>query len=98
MDWQGQRLSEQLMQYFLLAAALVSFVTGFFLSSYRMMLLTFVGGVLITFLLTVPDWTFYNRHPLQWAEPPPSGPPRSKLLKSRQQESAKKAAKPVAKR
>lgn len=71
MDWQGQKLSEILMQYLLLAAAAVSFVAGYFLSSFRTMMLLYLAGTAVTFLATAIDWPFYNRHPLQWLPPAP---------------------------
>ncbi|BBN09229.1 signal peptidase complex subunit 1 [Marchantia polymorpha subsp. ruderalis] len=98
MDWQGQKLSEQLMQYLLLGSALIAFLTGYIMSSYRMMLTIYLIGVVITFLFTVPDWSFFNRHPLEWSELKNPDMPSSRQLKLRQQQAAKKAAKPQPKR
>jgi signal peptidase complex subunit 1 len=98
MDWEGQKLSEQLMQYLLLGFGLVAFLTGYIVSSYRTMLIVYVTGVVITFLIAVPEWPFFNRHPLEWSEPPPTGVANSRLMKQRQQQAAKKSAKPAGKR
>ncbi|KAL5731245.1 hypothetical protein ACHQM5_003993 [Ranunculus cassubicifolius] len=69
MDWQGQKLAEQLMQILLVAFAVAAFVVGYTIGSFPMMLLIYAGGVVITTLITVPNWPFFNRHPLKWLDP-----------------------------
>lgn len=69
MDWQGQKLAEQLMQIMLLAFAVIAFATGYVLASFQLMILIYAGGVVLTTLVTVPNWPFFNRHPLKWLDP-----------------------------
>lgn len=69
MDWQGQKLAEQLMQIMLLAFAAAAFVTGYLTASFRTMILIYAGGVVLTTLVTVPNWPFFNCHPLKWLDP-----------------------------
>ncbi|KAF8040887.1 hypothetical protein BT93_B2952 [Corymbia citriodora subsp. variegata] len=69
MDWQGQKLAEQLMQTMLVAFAVVAFATGYTIGSFQMMILIYAGGVVLTTLVTVPNWPFFNRHPLKWLDP-----------------------------
>ncbi|KAF6161440.1 hypothetical protein GIB67_009319 [Kingdonia uniflora] len=69
MDWQGQKLSEQLMQIMLVVFAVVSFIVGYVIGSFRMMMLIYVAGVLLTTLITVPNWPFFNRNPFNWLDP-----------------------------
>ncbi|KAL5728987.1 hypothetical protein ACHQM5_002003 [Ranunculus cassubicifolius] len=69
MDWQGQKLAEQLMQILLVAFAVAAFVVGYTIGSFQMMLLIYAGGVVITTLITVPNWPFFNRHALKWLDP-----------------------------
>ncbi|CAB4263988.1 unnamed protein product [Prunus armeniaca] len=69
MDWQGQKLAEQLMQILLLVFAVVGFFTGYITGSFQMMVLTYAGGVVLTTLVTVPNWPFFNRNPLKWLDP-----------------------------
>ncbi|XP_019462474.1 PREDICTED: probable signal peptidase complex subunit 1 isoform X2 [Lupinus angustifolius] len=69
MDWQGQKLAEQLMQILLLAFAVIAFVTGYVLASFQLMVLIYAGGVVFTSLVTIPNWPFFNRHPLKWLDP-----------------------------
>ncbi|KAK3040838.1 hypothetical protein RJ639_029182 [Escallonia herrerae] len=69
MDWQGQKLAEQLMQILLAAFAVIAFVIGYGLGSFQMMLLVYAGGVVLTTLITIPNWPFFNRNPLKWLDP-----------------------------
>ncbi|WJX33454.1 hypothetical protein P8452_21660 [Trifolium repens] len=69
MDWQGQSLAEKLMQIMLLAFAVIAFGTGYLTASFQTMILIYAGGVVLTTLVTVPNWPFFNRHPLKWLDP-----------------------------
>lgn len=69
MDWQGQKLAEQLMQIILVAFAVGAFAAGYVMSSFQMMMLIYAGGVALTSLITVPNWFFFNRHHLNWLDP-----------------------------
>ncbi|KAL9328872.1 hypothetical protein ACSQ67_003875 [Phaseolus vulgaris] len=85
MDWQGQKLAEQLMQIMLLAFAVIAFASGYVMASFQMMILVYAGGVVLTTLLTIPNWPFFNRHPLIWldsseAEKHPKPQPSSNIL------------------
>eukprot|EP00850_Spirogloea_muscicola_P013119 SM000087S23401 [mRNA] locus=s87:460403:460753:- [translate_table: standard] len=66
MDWQGQKLAEQLMQWTILAAAAAAFAAGYAASSYRLMMAVYGGGVVLAAVLAVPDWRYFNQHPLPW--------------------------------
>lgn len=57
------------MQIMLLASAVVAFVTGYVLGSFQMMMLIYAGGVVLTTLITVPNWPFFKRHSLKWLDP-----------------------------
>ncbi|KAL6571337.1 hypothetical protein OROHE_002980 [Orobanche hederae] len=69
MDWQGQKLAEQMMQLMLVFFAIAAFITGYVLGSFQTMLLIYAAGVVLTSLTTIPDWPFFNRHPLHWMDP-----------------------------
>ncbi|XP_019059419.1 PREDICTED: probable signal peptidase complex subunit 1 isoform X1 [Tarenaya hassleriana] len=69
MDWQGQKLAEQLMQILLLIFGVIAIVAGYSMGSFRMMMLVYAGGVVLTTLITIPNWPFFNRHPLKWLDP-----------------------------
>ncbi|KAH1226885.1 putative signal peptidase complex subunit 1 [Glycine max] len=69
MDWQGQKITEQLMQLIIVAFAVIAFATGYLMASFQMMILIYAGGVVLTTLVTVPNWPFFNHHPLKWLDP-----------------------------
>ncbi|XP_027343794.1 probable signal peptidase complex subunit 1 [Abrus precatorius] len=69
MDWQGQKLAEQLMQILLLAFAVIAFATGYVMASFQTMILIYAAGVVLTTLVTVPNWPCFNRNPLKWLDP-----------------------------
>ncbi|RDY11848.1 putative signal peptidase complex subunit 1, partial [Mucuna pruriens] len=69
MDWQGQKIAEQVMQIMLLAFAVIAFATGYLMASFQMMILIYAGGVVLATLVTVPNWPFFNHHPLKWLDP-----------------------------
>ncbi|KAI3452601.1 hypothetical protein Pfo_009265 [Paulownia fortunei] len=66
MDWQGQKLAEQLMLVFFAA---VAFITGYVLGSFQTTVLIYTAGVVLTSLITVLNWPFFNCHPLNWLDP-----------------------------
>ncbi|GFP92732.1 probable signal peptidase complex subunit 1 [Phtheirospermum japonicum] len=68
MDWQGQKLAEQLMQLMLVFFAVAAFITGYVLGSFQTMLLVYAAGVVLTSLITIPNWPLFNRHPLHWLD------------------------------
>ncbi|KAF8408316.1 hypothetical protein HHK36_007465 [Tetracentron sinense] len=45
------------------------FCHGLLLSSFQMMFLIYSAGVVLTMLITVPNWPFFNHHPLKWLNP-----------------------------
>ncbi|CAH2053714.1 unnamed protein product [Thlaspi arvense] len=69
MDWRGQKLAEEVMQILLLVFGGVAFIAGYATSSFRTMMLIYAGVVLFTTLVTVPNWSFFSRHPLEWLDP-----------------------------
>lgn len=44
----------------------ISFLVGFFLQDIKLALYIGLGGTALTFLLIVPPWPFFNRHPVKW--------------------------------
>ncbi|XP_065875111.1 signal peptidase complex subunit 1-like [Euphorbia lathyris] len=68
MDWQGQKLSEQLMQILLIVFAVVAFAAGYLLGSFQLMIQIYAAGVVLTTLVTIPDWPWFNHHHLVWLD------------------------------
>jgi len=66
MDLVGQRNAERLYMIILLAVAVPAYLLGWFYGSMRLMLIVYAAGVAAAVVLAVPDWPFWNRHPLRW--------------------------------
>ncbi|XP_050204761.1 signal peptidase complex subunit 1-like [Mercurialis annua] len=93
MDWQGQKLAEQLMQIMLLAFAVVAFATGYITASFQTMIQIYAAGVVLTTLITIPNWPFFNRNPLKWLDPSEADKhpkPQVQPVSSSKKKSAKK--------
>lgn len=69
MDWQGQKIAEQLMQIMLVVFAIGAFLTGYIMGSFQLMLFIYAGGVVLTTLIIIPNWPLFNRCHLKWLEP-----------------------------
>ncbi|KAK1438149.1 hypothetical protein QVD17_03952 [Tagetes erecta] len=69
MDWQGQKIAEQLMQIMLVVFAIGAFLTGYIMGSFQLMLFIYAGGVVLTTLIIIPNWPFFNRNHQKWLEP-----------------------------
>ena len=83
------------MQYLIIIGAIVAFIVGYVLQSFALMVYIHFGVTAFVFLLVVPDWPFYNRHPLQWLEPRPlkSTSTVKEMMKARASKKAGKAKK-----
>ncbi len=44
----------------------IAFIVGFFLQDIKLAVYIGLAGAALTFLLVVPQWPFFNRHPLKW--------------------------------
>jgi len=68
MDWLGQKRAEMLMQVLLVASAVAAFLVGYVRADFQLMLLVYAGSVVLTALVTVPNWPFFNHNPLKWLD------------------------------
>lgn len=77
MDFQGQRLAEQLLLWLMVGFAVGSFAIGFVLHDFQLMVKLNGVGLVVTLLTVLPNWPFYNRNPVSWLPPlhPPSAQP-----------------------
>ncbi|KAI8058365.1 microsomal signal peptidase 12 kDa subunit-domain-containing protein [Syncephalis plumigaleata] len=65
-DFEGQKLAEQLSQQLLVVNIIISLVYGYWTQSISNMLLVYGIGYFISLIACVPTWSFYNRHPIRW--------------------------------
>ncbi len=69
MDFEGQRLSEQLVLWVTGAFTAAGFVAGYCLQSLGLALAVFAAGVGVAFTVAVPEWSYFKQHPLVWLDP-----------------------------
>lgn len=72
MDYKGQQLSELIFQIIIVLFGSVGWIYGYMEQDFMIVFQCWVVGVLISVLLCVPDWPFYNRHPVKWLESVPN--------------------------
>lgn len=74
MDFKGQALAEKLIFRILVVFAVVSFVVGYLLKDFKLMAQINGVGIAVTALVVLPNWPWFNKHPLKWlpALNPPS--------------------------
>ncbi|KAI0117626.1 microsomal signal peptidase 12 kDa subunit-domain-containing protein [Hypoxylon sp. NC0597] len=65
-DFEGQKLAERLATAVLAIVGGVSFLVGFILQDITLALKIGLAGTALTFLLVVPPWPFFNKHPVKW--------------------------------
>ncbi|EFJ18135.1 hypothetical protein SELMODRAFT_113427 [Selaginella moellendorffii] len=67
-------LAEQILQYALVAAAVLAMASGLLTASLKTMVLVYGGSVFVVLLVLIPDWAFFCRHPRHWVLPTPNSP------------------------
>ncbi|KAK6334874.1 hypothetical protein TWF718_010319 [Orbilia javanica] len=65
-DFQGQKLAEQITTYTLTVSAIVGFLAGFVTQNIVYTLYICLAGTAFTFLAVVPPWPFYNQAPVRF--------------------------------
>ncbi|KAJ2906204.1 microsomal signal peptidase 12kDa subunit [Zalerion maritima] len=65
-DFEGQKLAEQLGTISLIISGFLSFIIGYIQQDIKLALWTGLGGTAATFLLVVPPWPFFNKNPVKW--------------------------------
>ncbi|EEU39177.1 uncharacterized protein NECHADRAFT_102736 [Fusarium vanettenii 77-13-4] len=65
-DFEGQKIAELLATVLLVISGILSFVVGYVLQDIKLAVYIGLGGTALTFLLAVPPWPFYNKHPVKW--------------------------------
>jgi len=71
MDYQGQRLAELMFYWIILSFGAVGWIIGYFQQDFMVVFKFWLVGVAISVVLCVPDWPFFNKHPVQWLESVP---------------------------
>ena len=66
MDFRGQKLAERMYQVILVIAGIIAFLAGYLSGSFDTMSYVFTCGVIVAVILCVPDWNYFNQHPVKW--------------------------------
>ncbi|PGG95368.1 hypothetical protein AJ79_10095 [Helicocarpus griseus UAMH5409] len=72
-DFEGQRIAENLCTTLISIFAAIAFTTGYYYQDVHFTLWIGLAGTLITALVVVPPWPMYNRHPEPWLIPGSGG-------------------------
>ncbi|KAK4106697.1 SPC12-domain-containing protein [Parathielavia hyrcaniae] len=65
-DFEGQKLVELLVNAALTLVGAIAFFIGYFLQDIKLAVYIGLIGTAAVFVLVVPPWPFYNRHPVKW--------------------------------
>jgi len=68
-DFRGQSLADFLNTFLLVATSIIAVIIGFTAQDIYKTLYVGLSGTVLTFILVVPQWPFYNRKPEQWLPP-----------------------------
>lgn len=68
-DFEGQRLAEYITYGFLSLVGAIAFLVGFFTQNIYATLYVGLGGTALAFLVVVPPYPFFNKHPQNWLPP-----------------------------
>jgi len=71
MDYEGQKLAEDLFYYIILIFGAIGWIYGYFQQDFAYVFYAWSVGMVTSVVLCVPDWPFFNRHPVQWLESVP---------------------------
>ncbi|OUM69085.1 hypothetical protein PIROE2DRAFT_2969 [Piromyces sp. E2] len=65
-DFEGQKLTEKLMQLILIVFGVISFIVGFCMQSVRISCYIMLVGIIVTALVILPPWPFYSKNPIKF--------------------------------
>jgi signal peptidase complex subunit 1 len=69
MDYVGQLYAERAVTVILTAFAAVSFVVGYAMSDFSLMVKINGAGLALALAVALPPWPFFRRNPLPWLQP-----------------------------
>ncbi|KAI0338744.1 microsomal signal peptidase 12 kDa subunit [Trametopsis cervina] len=65
-DFEGQKLVDQIARIALGVIAVVAFLVGLALQSIQTTFIIFGAGTVLLLVAVVPPWPMFNQHPVQW--------------------------------
>mmetsp|Transcript_25637 Transcript_25637/g.68512 ORF Transcript_25637/g.68512 Transcript_25637/m.68512 type:complete len:110 (+) Transcript_25637:71-400(+) len=70
MDFKGQLYCERTFQILVVIFGLIGFVVGYIKQEFRITFLFLATGGGVSAVICLPDWPWWNRHPLEWLPEP----------------------------
>mmetsp|Transcript_21180 Transcript_21180/g.68323 ORF Transcript_21180/g.68323 Transcript_21180/m.68323 type:complete len:105 (+) Transcript_21180:2671-2985(+) len=74
MDYKGQKLAEMIYCYLIVVVGAIAWVCGYVAESFKVTFVIWLGGLVVSMLLCVPDWPMFNRNPVEWLKEIPAKP------------------------
>ncbi|PVU98769.1 hypothetical protein BB559_001301 [Furculomyces boomerangus] len=65
-DFEGQKLAENISTSILVVSAIISLVAGKMLDNMKLAMYIYLFGFVLTVLVVVPPYSFYNKNPVKW--------------------------------
>lgn len=65
-DFVGQQLADNYILYISLISIPVSYLVGLFTNNLLYLVVSFATFIVISAILTLPNWPFYNKNPRTW--------------------------------
>jgi len=69
MDFKGQEFAEQIFHWLLILFGAIAFAIGWLRQDFALTVYVLGAGVLLTCAVCLPDWSFFNRHPIDFNTP-----------------------------
>ena len=69
MDFEGCVLCERMYMFILLMFSTVGWIWAWNVQKMWIATYSCAAGLLVSYILCVPDWPWFNRHPLSWQQP-----------------------------
>jgi signal peptidase complex subunit 1 len=66
MDFHGQNLSEDMFFWIITIMGALAWLYGYYYQDFVYTFYGWLASVLISIVLCVPDWPYFNRHPVEW--------------------------------
>ena len=85
-DFQGQKFVETFALVAISSASFVGFALGYALQDYRCMRDIIFASILASCVVTLPNWPFLSRHPIEWREIDDEHPSRQQSAEEEEEE------------
>ena len=64
----GQKLSENIHYFLVILFGGIAWLYGYYLNDFEKTFYGWAAGLGLSLIICIPDWPFYNRHPVEWLD------------------------------